>query len=135
MQIDEYNFPDDLYFHKEHYWAKVDGDVVIIGVSDFAQKLAGTIKRVVTLEEEDEIVRDKPIGTLSSGKWTGKLYAIERQLTRARIRRGSAPCIRQRALNAAKWWLDWIRQSAAWKIAQRRRRFAHWTMGPSARST
>ncbi len=75
MQIDEYTFPEDLYFHKEHYWAKVEGDIVIIGVSDFAQKLAGTIKRVVTLEEEDEIVRDKPIGTLSSGKWTGKLYA------------------------------------------------------------
>lgn len=75
MQIDEYTFPEDLYFHKEHYWARVEGDVVVIGVSDFAQKLAGTIKRVVTLEEEDEIVRDKPIGTLSSGKWTGKLYA------------------------------------------------------------
>ena len=75
MQIDEYTFPEDLYFQKEHYWARVEGDVVVIGVSDFAQKLAGTIKRVVTLEEEDEIVRDKPIGTLSSGKWTGKLYA------------------------------------------------------------
>ena len=75
MQIDEYTFPEDLYFHKEHYWARIEGDVVVIGVSDFAQKLAGTIKRVVTLEEEDEIVRDKPIGTLSSGKWTGKLYA------------------------------------------------------------
>ncbi len=75
MQIEEYTFPDDLYFHKEHYWARVEGDVVVIGVSDFAQKLAGTIKRVVTLEEDDEIVRDKPIGTLSSGKWTGKLYA------------------------------------------------------------
>ncbi|MCK4757918.1 MAG: glycine cleavage system protein GcvH [Thermoplasmata archaeon] len=75
MQIDEYTFPDDLYFQKDHYWARVEGDVVVIGVSDFAQKLAGTIKRVVTLEEEDEVVRDKPIGTLSSGKWTGKLYS------------------------------------------------------------
>ncbi len=75
MQIDEYTFPEGLYFQKDHYWARVEGDVVVIGVSDFAQKLAGTIKRVVTLEEDDEIVRDKPIGTLSSGKWTGKLYA------------------------------------------------------------
>lgn len=75
MDIDEYTFPEGLYIQKDHYWARVDGDVVVIGVTDFAQKLAGTIKRVVTLEEEDEIVQDKPIGTLSSGKWTGKLYA------------------------------------------------------------
>lgn len=75
MQVEEYFTPDDVYYHKEHYWARVEGNVVVIGVSDFAQKLAGTIKRVVTLEEEDEIVQDKPFGTISSGKWTGKLYS------------------------------------------------------------
>jgi glycine cleavage system H protein len=37
--------------------------------------MAGTIKRIATLEEEDEISQDKPFGTMSSGKWTGKLYA------------------------------------------------------------
>ena len=75
MQIDKYSFPDDLFYHKDHYWARVDGDVVVVGLTDFTQQLAGTIKRVVTLEEEDEVEQDKPIGTLSSGKWTGKLYA------------------------------------------------------------
>ena len=37
--------------------------------------MAGTIKRIVTLEEDDEVRQDKPFGTMSSGKWTGKLYS------------------------------------------------------------
>ena len=75
MQIDgKFNAPDELYYHKEHTYAKVEGDVVLVGITDFAQHLAGTIKRVVTLEEDDEVAQDKPFGTLSSGKWTGKIY-------------------------------------------------------------
>ena len=75
MKIDEYDLPDDLYYHTEHTYAKVEGDLVAVGVTDFAQKMAGTIKRVVTLEEDDEVQMGKPFGTMSSGKWTGKLYS------------------------------------------------------------
>jgi glycine cleavage system H protein len=75
MKVDEYDLPDDLYYHAEHTYAKVEGDLVVVGVTDFAQKMAGTIKRVVTLEEEDEVQQGKPLGTMSSGKWTGKLYS------------------------------------------------------------
>ncbi|MDP6154685.1 MAG: glycine cleavage system protein H [Candidatus Thermoplasmatota archaeon] len=75
MKIDEFNFPDDLYYHKEHCWARVEDGLVLIGITDFAQKMAGTIKRVITLEEEDEVSQNKPLGTISSGKWTGKIYS------------------------------------------------------------
>ena len=75
MQIDEYKFPDGLYYHKEHCWARVENNLIFIGITDFTQKMAGTIKRIVTLEEGDEVIQDKPFGTMSSGKWTGKLYA------------------------------------------------------------
>ena len=75
MNIENFEFPDDLFFHEEHCWTKKDGDSVLIGMNDFAQKLAGTIKRVVTLEEDEEVGQGKPCGTLSSGKWTGKIYS------------------------------------------------------------
>ena len=75
MQVDKYNFPDDLYYHKEHLWARVEDDLVAVGLTDFTQKMAGIIKRIATLEEEDEVSQDKPFGTMSSGKWTGKLYS------------------------------------------------------------
>jgi len=75
MQIDEYKFPNDLYYHKEHCWARVEGDIIVVGLTDFTQKMAGIIKRIATLEEDDEVNQDKPFGTMSSGKWTGKLYS------------------------------------------------------------
>ncbi len=75
MNIEGYNFPDDLYFHKEHTWARKEGTIIVIGVTDYAQKMAGTVKRVQTLEEDDEVEQHKPFGTMSTGKWTGKLYS------------------------------------------------------------
>jgi glycine cleavage system H protein len=75
MNIDGYNCPDNLYYHKEHMWLRVEGDLCVIGFNDFGQKLAGQIKRIISLEEEDEVEADKPFGTISTGKWSGKLYS------------------------------------------------------------
>jgi len=75
MDIGGYKVPDNLYYHKEHMWARVEGDLVVVGGTDFMVKLAGTVKRVVTLEEDDEVEAGKPFGTISTGKWTGKVYA------------------------------------------------------------
>ena len=39
--IENFEFPDDLYYTKEHVWAKVDGNVVTIGLTQFGQDVAG----------------------------------------------------------------------------------------------
>jgi glycine cleavage system H protein len=75
MKVDKYDMPDDLLYQKNHCWARKEGDLIVVGFDDFGQQLAGTVKRIQTLEEEDEVSQDKPFGTLSTGKWTGKLYA------------------------------------------------------------
>ncbi len=75
MKIDEYEMPDELLYHSEHAWIRKEGDSITVGFDDFAQKMAGTIKRVVLLEEDDEVQQGKPCGTISSGKWTGKFYS------------------------------------------------------------
>jgi glycine cleavage system H protein len=43
MEIEGYHFPDDLHYDKEHYWCRVEGNVVVMGTTDFAQKMAGEI--------------------------------------------------------------------------------------------
>jgi len=75
MQHKDYNIPDDVVYHPEHMWARVEGDVVVVGVTDFAQKLAGDIVYVDMPMEGDEVTKDKPFGTLETGKWVGKIYA------------------------------------------------------------
>ena len=39
----ELNFPDDLLYTKVHQWAKIDGNKVTVGITDFAQSQLGDI--------------------------------------------------------------------------------------------
>ncbi len=76
MHIDEYKFPDDLYYDKEHNWARIDGDTAIIGLSDFGQALANEIVYVETPRVGRTIEHGKPFMSLESGKWVGRVKAI-----------------------------------------------------------
>jgi glycine cleavage system H protein len=75
MEIEGYLFPDNLYYHKEHFWARVDGNTVVMGTNDFAQKLAGQIVYVEMPSVNKEVVQGKPCGSMESGKWVGRIYA------------------------------------------------------------
>ncbi|MEA1964737.1 MAG: glycine cleavage system protein GcvH [Candidatus Aerophobetes bacterium] len=73
-KVEDYNMPDELYYHKEHMWAKVEGDKVKVGLNDFSQKLAGEISYIEMPEEGDEVKQDDAVGSYETGKWLGKLY-------------------------------------------------------------
>jgi len=75
MKVEEYSFPDNLYYHKEHFWAKIDGDVVTMGTTDFAQKLAGQIVYIELPPTGKAVEQGKPCGSMESGKWVGRVYA------------------------------------------------------------
>ena len=75
MEIEGYFLPDNLYYHKEHFWAKVEGNTVIVGTTDFAQKLAGQIVYIELPSVGKVIEQGKPCGSMESGKWVGRVYA------------------------------------------------------------
>ncbi len=73
--IKGYNMPDDLYYHEEHSWARLDGKKVTVGMNDFFQKEAGDIVFVDLPEEEDDVSQGEVCGKIQSRKWIGKLVA------------------------------------------------------------
>jgi len=75
MEIEGYNLPDELYYHKEHFWAKVEGNVVTVGTTDFAQKLAGQIVYIELPPAGKAVEQGKPCGSMESGKWVGRIYS------------------------------------------------------------
>ncbi len=75
MKIEDYTFPEDLYYHKEHFWAKIAGDSVIIGTTDFAQKLAGQVVYIELPSAGKVVEQGKPCGSMESGKWVGRIYS------------------------------------------------------------
>ncbi|MBU4266315.1 MAG: glycine cleavage system protein GcvH [Candidatus Altiarchaeales archaeon] len=75
MDVEGYNMPDDLYYHKEYMWAKVEGNVAVVGFTDFAQKMAGDVSYVEMPFDGDEVSQDSEVGTIETGKWVGKMFA------------------------------------------------------------
>jgi glycine cleavage system H protein len=76
MKIDQYEFPDELYYDQEHNWARVEGSVATIGLTDFGQSLANEIVYVEAPRVGRTIEQGKPFMSLESGKWVGRITAI-----------------------------------------------------------
>ncbi|HMK35046.1 MAG TPA: glycine cleavage system protein GcvH [Desulfomonilaceae bacterium] len=76
MEYAGYVFPDDLKYERNHFWAKIEGDLVVTGASEFISKQAGEITFVDLPEEGDELTCGKPYGSIESGKWVGRIYAV-----------------------------------------------------------
>ena len=66
---------EGLLYSESHEWVKVDGNVAIIGVSDFAQAEMGDITYVDMPEEGDEVVKGEDFGALESVKASSELYS------------------------------------------------------------
>ena len=76
MKIDPYGFPDDLYYDKAHNWARVEGDVATIGMTDLGQALANEIVYIEAPRVGRSIEQGMPFMSLESGKWVGRVKAI-----------------------------------------------------------
>jgi len=75
MEIRGYNMPEDLYYEQNHFWVRDEGDIIVMGMDDFAQILAGEIVYVQLPEEGKALTAGKKFAKIESGKWLGKVYA------------------------------------------------------------
>ncbi len=76
MNISKYEFPDELYYDKNHGWARVEGNTVIQGVSDFAQKISKEIVYVEVPRVGRTVEQGKTFMSMESGKWVGRIAAM-----------------------------------------------------------
>ncbi|MBM3300605.1 MAG: glycine cleavage system protein GcvH [Deltaproteobacteria bacterium] len=75
MEIQGYNMPDDLYYEEHHFWVRIDGEILVMGMDDFAQQLAGQIVYVQLPFEGKALQSGKKFAKVESGKWLGTVYA------------------------------------------------------------
>jgi glycine cleavage system H protein len=69
------NFPDNLKYTKEHEWIKVEGNVGIVGITDFAQKELGDIV-YVDIPTVGEVVQQNAVfGTIEAVKTVSDLFS------------------------------------------------------------
>jgi glycine cleavage system H protein len=72
--LSELDFPETVRYTEDHEWAAVDGEIVRIGVSDYAQDQLGDIVYVEMPEIGDIFEKGDEFGTLESVKAVSEIY-------------------------------------------------------------
>ncbi len=68
------NVPDDLKYTAEHEWIRVEGDEVVVGVTEFAQGEMGDVVFVEIETEGETLARGDTFGTIEAVKTVSDLY-------------------------------------------------------------
>jgi glycine cleavage system H protein len=69
------SYPDDLKYHSEHDWARVEGDEAALGITWFAQDALGELVHYEPPEDGAEIARGASYGEVESVKAVSDLIA------------------------------------------------------------
>ncbi|UCC78377.1 MAG: glycine cleavage system protein GcvH [Candidatus Zixiibacteriota bacterium] len=67
--------PDDLKYSKEHEWVKINGDIAVIGITDYAQGELGDIVFVELPAVGSKVEFMKPFGTIEAVKAISDLFS------------------------------------------------------------
>ncbi len=69
----KYEYPEGLYYSRDHFWAKVEDGKIRVGLTDFGQQVAGKIRSVRLRPPGRRVEQGKTLGTMETGKWVGPL--------------------------------------------------------------
>jgi glycine cleavage system H protein len=73
--VAEASYPDDLKYHPEHDWARVDGDVATLGITWYAQDQLGEVVFFDPPEVGATLTKDSPYAEVESVKAVSDVIA------------------------------------------------------------
>lgn len=68
------NIPENLKYTKDHEWVRVEGDVAVVGITDFAQGELGDIVYVEVETEGETLEQNEIFGTIEAVKTVSDLF-------------------------------------------------------------
>jgi glycine cleavage system H protein len=69
------SYPPELKYHREHDWARVDGDEATLGITWFAQDALGELVHYEAPDEGSTVTKDQPYGEVESVKAVSDVIA------------------------------------------------------------
>jgi len=75
VKVDNYEVPEGLYYSKDYEWAKIEGDKVRVGITDYAQKQLREVVYVELPSVGDTVTQNQPYGSIESVKAVSDLVA------------------------------------------------------------
>ena len=72
--INELKFPENVRYTRDHEWARLEGNIVIAGISDYAQDQLGDVVYVELPRIQDRFENGEVFGTVESVKAVSELF-------------------------------------------------------------
>jgi glycine cleavage system H protein len=69
------SYPDDLLYHPEHDWVRIDGDTATFGITWFAQDALGEVVFIDPPEVGTRVTKDEPYAEVESVKAVSDVIA------------------------------------------------------------
>ncbi len=69
------NIPDDLHYSKDHEWVRVEGNVALIGITDYAQDSLGDVVYVELPKVGDDFAANESFGSVESVKAVSEVFS------------------------------------------------------------
>ncbi len=101
----EASYPDDLKYHPEHDWARVDGDTATFGITWYAQEQLGEVVFFDPPEVGKSIAKDEPYTEVESVKAVSDVIApLSGEVTEVNGELGDSP----EAINEDPYGAGWL---------------------------
>ncbi|MBI5234172.1 MAG: glycine cleavage system protein GcvH [Deltaproteobacteria bacterium] len=69
------DFPAELKYSKEHEWVRVEGNIAIVGITDYAQDSLGDVVYLELPHDGATVTMDEPFGVVESVKAVSDLFS------------------------------------------------------------
>ena len=107
MDVQGYHVPDDLMYTKEHEWAKEEGGVVRVGITDYAAKTLNDVVYVTPPKVNGPVAQMKSMGTVESIKAGSEIYSpISGTVTKVNIGLDSHPELVNKSPYGEGWLVE-----------------------------
>ena len=69
------NIPEDLHYSKDHEWVRVEGNVAVVGITDYAQNSLGDVVYVEMPKPGESFAANEPFGSVESVKAVSEVFS------------------------------------------------------------
>ena len=100
------NVPQDCRYTKEHEWVRVEGDIILVGITDYAQSALGDIVFVELPKVGLKLVAEQPFGSVEAVKAVSDLFSpVNGEVVEVNAAIGDDPTIVNKSPHGDGWMI------------------------------
>ena len=69
------NVPEDLHYSKDHEWVRLEGDLAVVGITDYAQNSLGDVVYVELPKTSEQFAANESFGSVESVKAVSEMFS------------------------------------------------------------